>query len=753
VRRLAAALALTLASCQTPAVSTPQHVGPSRVANLHAFARLYGVVRWFHPSDAAAAIDWDRFAIDGAHRVVDAPDARALRAALTELFAPIAPTVTIAGPGEQLADDPSLHPAQTAGLDVVAWEHVGYGDSVFGGGVYHSKRRHRAKTEAVDGIPWGALRQSVAADAYRGRRVRLRGKVRADAGGAGRLWLRVETPKGVGFSDNMADRPIRATSWTDAEIIGTVDANAALITVGVIVTTGGASFDSITLDIEDPAGAWQPIALADPDFEGGDPTTSWQRGTDTDDGTLTGWTAAAEHDNPASGAAALHLAHQLQEVTDELFDDAPAAGEIAEVDLGGGLRARVPIALYSKDGHTLGDDPAAAARSQASPPAPSSSYDSVAGAADVVVAWNVLQHFWPYWNVVTIDWNAELDTALAEALADRTMDDHKATLQRLAAAAPDGHAGVRCPGTTQLEDPAVVLDWIEGQAVVAASDDARVKAGDVIAAIDARPTADVLADALTRLSGSPQWRHVIAMKTLLWGPKGTSVALRLRRDGAELDVTVPRVPSTDLQPLPVHAATEQLSGGVWYVDLSKISSAELDAALPKLAAAPAVIFDVRAYPGDGGEQILPHLLDHAEDAKWMSVAQIIRPDHAAATSQGFGWHLAPAEPHLGGRIAFLTGPGAISYAESVMGFVEGERLAMIVGEPTAGTNGNVAVMMEPTGCSTSFTGMRVTRHDGTRSHLIGIVPTITATRTIAGVRAGKDEVLDAALAALAEPAR
>ena len=44
---------------------------PARVANLHAFARIYGVVRWFHPSDAAATIDWNRFAVEGARRVID----------------------------------------------------------------------------------------------------------------------------------------------------------------------------------------------------------------------------------------------------------------------------------------------------------------------------------------------------------------------------------------------------------------------------------------------------------------------------------------------------------------------------------------------------------------------------------------------------------------------------------------------------------------------------------------------------------
>jgi hypothetical protein len=33
------------------------------VRNLEALARLYGYVRYFHPSDEAAGIDWDYFAM------------------------------------------------------------------------------------------------------------------------------------------------------------------------------------------------------------------------------------------------------------------------------------------------------------------------------------------------------------------------------------------------------------------------------------------------------------------------------------------------------------------------------------------------------------------------------------------------------------------------------------------------------------------------------------------------------------------
>jgi hypothetical protein len=42
------------------------------VENLRAFAKLYGYVRYFHPSDAAVNTEWDKFAIHGVRQVKDA---------------------------------------------------------------------------------------------------------------------------------------------------------------------------------------------------------------------------------------------------------------------------------------------------------------------------------------------------------------------------------------------------------------------------------------------------------------------------------------------------------------------------------------------------------------------------------------------------------------------------------------------------------------------------------------------------------
>jgi C-terminal processing protease CtpA/Prc len=104
--------------------------------------------------------------------------------------------------------------------------------------------------------------------------------------------------------------------------------------------------------------------------------------------------------------------------------------------------------------------------------------------------------------------------------------------------------------------------------------------------------------------------------------------------------------------------------------------------------------------------------------------------------------MMPAEPHIGGKVVFLTDGRAISYAESVMGYVAGHGLGEIVGGATAGANGNVNPFSIPGGFRIMFTGMRVLKQDGSRLHAIGFQPTVPCQRTIAGVRAGRDEVLE-----------
>jgi len=130
----------------------------------------------------------------------------------------------------------------------------------------------------------------------------------------------------------------------------------------------------------------------------------------------------------------------------------------------------------------------------------------------------------------------------------------------------------------------------------------------------------------------------------------------------------------------------------------------------------------------------------------MHIAKIVGPFGRTAGWQSVGWNLTPAAPRLAGKVVFLTDGRAISYAESVMSYIAGRHLATIVGSPTAGTNGNIATFQVPGEFTIVFTGMRVTGHDGAAvHHLVGVKPDVAVSPTLAGIRAGHDDVLDRAL--------
>jgi C-terminal processing protease CtpA/Prc len=71
--------------------------------------------------------------------------------------------------------------------------------------------------------------------------------------------------------------------------------------------------------------------------------------------------------------------------------------------------------------------------------------------------------------------------------------------------------------------------------------------------------------------------------------------------------------------------------------------------------------------------------------------------------------------------------------------------AIVVGSTTAGADGNVSAFPLPGGLRTMISGIGVFYPDKTPTQRIGIVPNVEVRPTIAGIRAGRDEVLEEAV--------
>ncbi len=152
--------------------------------NLVAFTRLLGYVRYFHPSDQAAATDWDAFAILGVRAVEKAGNPVELAAALDKVFRPIAPSVRVHATGAEPANPPNLvPPGEKSAFKIVYWHHFGMG-TANPISIYSSKRVNSrdaagpdAKARAVVGIEAPPLPKEPPADPEKPFRADLGGGV------------------------------------------------------------------------------------------------------------------------------------------------------------------------------------------------------------------------------------------------------------------------------------------------------------------------------------------------------------------------------------------------------------------------------------------------------------------------------------------------------------------------------------------------------------------------------------------------
>jgi C-terminal processing protease CtpA/Prc len=433
----------------------------------------------------------------------------------------------------------------------------------------------------------------------------------------------------------------------------------------------------------------------------------------------------------------------------------PAAPFVA--GLGDALIATVPLALYRHERLlTFGSS------DTYSPRAPSETFsinDRATRLADVALLWMVPQHFYPYFDIMKTDWPAALGVGLEEAAVAASDTAFDATLERLIAKLHDGHGNV-FNSARPLAGPDVRLGWIENRVIVTAVGESAaaggIHVGDEITRVDDISIGDALRAREARVSGAtPQWIRDVALRRLLAGPRGTKTSIELRDPLARGYFTRTVTLTRQQGPLPSEQRppkVAELRLGIMYIDLDRVTDADIDASMLQLEKAGGIIIDMRGYPQHvNTAALLVRFADSVIRSAKFELPLIVRPDHEQMLFSGDGWILRPQLPRLHAKVAFLAGGGSISYAESTLGVVEENHLGAIIGETTAGTNGNIDPFALPGGYRVVFTGMRVVKRDGTPHHGVGIKPTIPVSRTIAGVRAGRDEVLERAIQYLTTP--
>jgi Periplasmic protease len=427
------------------------------------------------------------------------------------------------------------------------------------------------------------------------------------------------------------------------------------------------------------------------------------------------------------------------------------------VDMGEGVVVDVPIAEAKSDTTETPSPAVLPDRANWRAAYPSTGYRILAAAR----VWSTIRLFYPYKPLIGESWDDQLRAALPEFEGARDPLEYAQAVARFAWHIHDTHVTV---------DSRALYEWIgfvpigaaarliEDQVVVTRIADSRasragLRVGDVVLSVDGEPTARRIARLTPFLPVStPQSLHYRLASSLLAGRDTTPARLEVRgADGATRTVVVPR--SRTFASLLQHHRTGNiiriLPGNIGYVDLDRLPTTMVDSAFRVLAGTKAMVLDDRGYPLGTVWSIAPRLNVHAEPTVAAKFRRLVVPSPDTARTTVFDFD-QPIPPALGvarytGRTVLLVDERTISQAEHTGLFFEAANGTEVVGSPSMGANGDITVLPIPGAIAITFSGHDVRHADGRQLQRVGLQPQLRVTPTIAGIRSGRDEVLEAAL--------
>ncbi len=230
------------------------------------------------------------------------------------------------------------------------------------------------------------------------------------------------------------------------------------------------------------------------------------------------------------------------------------------------------------------------------------------------------------------------------------------------------------------------------------------------------------------------------------------VALDVLRTGKAL-----RVPSRRLQEpefgwtLLFHQrsgpAFQWLSKGVAYLNVNLLKPAEAEGIMKQAAGTPALVVDLRNYPDCDVPSVLGKYLV-------TTLIEFVRFTHVATAHPGAvqldGRSVLKPDPATGatvysGKLAILVDEETQSAAEFSAMALRVVPGAIVVGSQTAGADGNVSKIILPFRMPTYISGLGVLTPALGETQRVGIARDVEAVPTVAGIAAGRDEVLEAAI--------
>ncbi|WP_428331087.1 S41 family peptidase [Mucilaginibacter sp.] len=377
--------------------------------------------------------------------------------------------------------------------------------------------------------------------------------------------------------------------------------------------------------------------------------------------------------------------------------------------------------------------------------------------------WNMINYFYPYRYLIGEDWNNVLVNSIPKFVLAANGQDYALNTLALIGSIHDTHANIYSYNKALsnykgkygapfqanfVEDRLVVTGYYDTTATL----EALVKPGDIIDRINGQAVSSLIKKYLPYTPASNYATQLRDMpKAYLLRTNEPDFILDIIRDGKHQLVTVKGQPFSkidygiDRDPAPKAPGFYLINKDIGYLYPGKYHNKDLEAIKTMFNSTKGIIIDMRCYPSEFMPFTFgPYIKTNSAPFVKFSKGTYHFPGFFTITP---AINVIPGDEYKG-KIVVIVNEHSQSQAEYTTMAFQSSPNVKVIGSTTAGADGDVSPILLPGGISTMISGLGVYYPEGDETQRKGVKIDITIKPTIAGIKAGRDELLEKAKATI-----
>ena len=389
--------------------------------------------------------------------------------------------------------------------------------------------------------------------------------------------------------------------------------------------------------------------------------------------------------------------------------------------------------------------------------------------------WNVMEYYSPYLDILDEDWEDLLPDFIIQMLQGDDQHSYDLTIAALTAKLQDAHVTFGSNkdfikkefGEYLIDDVEFVS--AEGEVVILQTFDEScpLQAGDIVRKLDGVDIKDVIEHQKRYLSVTTDEKIKNALQYTLLRSHSKTPEVTVVRDGEEMTFNVdasefqgypgPRygVSFKDGEPKPY----EIIEGNIGvinpiFMDLqpgaTHANEVKWTEAMNALKDTDGLIVDVRQYPSNSWFCLPPYFFEEPEVGLIAAtISEAVPGTFLKEPIYNFNRKPRAAYSYDKEVVVLIDEHSQSASEYTAMLLRNGEKVTLM-GENTIGSNGFCLLLPIPGGNMVLYTAQGIYTPDGGQTQRIGVSPDIEVKKTIEGIKEGRDEVKEAAVAYIQE---